>query len=165
MSAPAEVLGAGFLLAQLGRLAAQEWSSFLAATGVSQLEFAALVSLRRCGPLRQRQLAQEIGVDPRNAVALVSAMTQRRLVSAVPDPHDRRSKVLALAPTGAKLLAASADEVASRGARFLGALSAQDQRTLLELLTVLYQAHTPDRTTVSTDGLAAVPAPPTGVNG
>nr|WP_296071464.1 MarR family winged helix-turn-helix transcriptional regulator [uncultured Actinoplanes sp.] len=140
-AAPASALGPGFLLAQLGRLAQQRWTSWLAEAGLTQLELATLSALAQAGPARQRDAATMVGVDPRNAVATVARLVERGLVTATSSTRDERSKVLAVSPAGARRLEQLSGEVVARGTAFFEILSPQEYALLHRLLESLYAHH------------------------
>ena len=140
-AAPASGLGPGFLLAQLGRLAQQRWTAWLAEAGVTHLEFALLTALAQAGPARQRDAATMAGVDPRNAVATVGRLVERGLVTSTTNTRDERSKVLAITPAGARRLDELSSEVATRGTAFFEILTPDQYAVLHHLLESLYTQH------------------------
>lgn len=93
--------------------------------------------LQRHGEARLGQLSDLLAIDLSVTSRHVTHAVERGWVARVPDPHDRRSRLLRLTPAGAALLA-------ELGRRYTDALSAglaewpeEDVVRLVELLTRL----------------------------
>ena len=84
-------------------------------------------------PLSQRQLARRLQYDPSNITALADALEARGLVERRPDPSDRRFRLVALTPVGARLRSELSARLA-QPAEALAQLSAAEQGELLRLL-------------------------------
>ncbi|MFE2564825.1 MarR family winged helix-turn-helix transcriptional regulator [Streptomyces mirabilis] len=78
----------------------------MTADGFSLARTKVLQVLDRRGTVRQSVLAQELGQAPRSVTQSVEALEREGLVEWTADPHDGRSKLVRLAPEGAKALAA-----------------------------------------------------------
>ena len=90
----------GYLLGTVGSIAYQRWAEVLAELEVIPTQAKVLMALGEAGPLGQQRLAELVGVDPRNAVAVVESLVGAGLVSRAVDPSDRRRRVLALTAPG-----------------------------------------------------------------
>lgn len=84
-------------LARVGR----KWRARLDARvkhlGLTQARWIALLQLRRSGPLSQRDLAEQIGVEGPTLVRLLDGLQQRGLIERAATHEDRRVKTIHLA--------------------------------------------------------------------
>ncbi|MDQ6771836.1 MAG: MarR family transcriptional regulator [Candidatus Dormibacteraeota bacterium] len=62
------------------------------------------MALSGVGPMSQQELAELIGVDPRNLVGVIDLLQERRLLEREPDPTDRRRHAVKLTRSGRRLL-------------------------------------------------------------
>ena len=105
--------------------------------GLTQTQFAALAKLLEAGPCSQNQLGRLIFLDAATTKGVVDRLATRRLITALPDPHDRRRRAIALTKLG-RSVAARATRVARRITRdTLVPLSAAEQNSVLRLLKKL----------------------------
>ena len=95
--------------------------------------------------LAQSRLAEAMDVDRSTIVTVVHQLEARGLVVRAPSPHDRRSHALRLTPEGRRALVRMERLVARHEAEFASALSDEERRTLIELLTRLYARRAPRR--------------------
>jgi DNA-binding MarR family transcriptional regulator len=123
----------GFLL----RVAMQRHTSIFMSrmiAGLTQTQFAAIAKLHETGPCSQNQLGRLIFLDAATTKGVVDRLAARRLITALPDPHDRRRRAIALTKLG-RSVAARATLVARRITReTLVPLSAAEQKLVLRLL-------------------------------
>lgn len=133
--------GTGYLLAVAGAAARRHWVEGLAGHGVTPSQFKVVMSLREVESMSQGRLAEMIGVDPRNCVAIVDALVEAGLVLRAMDPTDRRRRELRLTEKG-RTLATTLDALnAEIEQALMRPLSAKDRSTLHRLLvTVLGSA-------------------------
>lgn len=82
-----------------------DMQSSLAADGLTPARTHLLWELGRTGPCPQRQLAQTLGVTPRNVTGLVDGLTGSGHVTREPHPSDRRASVVTLTPAGEEAVA------------------------------------------------------------
>ena len=68
-------------------------------------QFSLLMSLNRPKPAPVGQVAEFLAMDRTTLTAALKPLLRRKLVRIAADPRDRRSRLLALAPGGKKLLA------------------------------------------------------------
>ena len=132
--------GNWYLLYKAGQLARQRWNAMLAALNVSPAQYGALMAVAEAGRLGQHRLAELIGVDPRNAVPIVDALSEQGLVSREVDASDRRRRVLELTARGRVM----ADNLASVAAEIetdlLRPLAPDEQASLRRMLLALLDA-------------------------
>src|ERR1700736_6600805 len=126
----------GFLL----RVAMQRHTAIFMSrmiAGLTQMQFAALAKLHEAGPCSQNQLGRLIYLDAATAKGVGDRLAARRLITALPDPHDRRRRAIALTKLG-RSVAAKATQVARRITRAtLVPLTAAEQKSVLRLLKKL----------------------------
>lgn len=131
----------GFLIATLG---AESRRRFIQATSQWDISWhhqntlTALLGLSKHGFVSQRDVADFIGIDPRNAVAIIDNLEERALIERTPDPEDRRRHNLQLTPDGAALarkIQAASQELE---AAMFNCLMTEEQETLHKLLLKLH---------------------------
>lgn len=129
---------AGFLLARLGARAERQWSHELRTAELTQTEFTVLGVLASGETMRQSEVADRAGIDPRNVVPTVAGLVGRGLVSSGLDPTDGRAKLLRLSDEGARRLGELGARLAPARAAFFAPISADEYETLCALLGRLY---------------------------
>ena len=130
-----------YLLALAGSEARHLWADMLAQLQMSPSQFKVLQALAESGPLGQHQLADLIGIDPRNAVPLIDSLAERGLLARDVDPADRRRRVLTLTARGQKLAAKLASIAVEIEDDFLSPLTAAEQGSLRQMLLSLLRAY------------------------
>ena len=85
-------------------------------------------------PIRMGELAATLGVVPRSATGLVDALQESGLVERTVDPSNRRSVLVTLTDRGQDRQRAMSEARAAAGDGLFGALTADERRTLAELL-------------------------------
>jgi DNA-binding MarR family transcriptional regulator len=133
--------GNWYLLYKVGQLARQRWNAMLAQLNVSPTQYGALMALGEAGRLGQHQLAELIGVDPRNAVPIIDALADQGLVTREVDPADRRRRVLQLTARGRTVAANLASVAAQIETDLLRPLDPDDQASLHRMLLALLRAN------------------------
>jgi DNA-binding MarR family transcriptional regulator len=132
----------GFLLAAIGQESRRQWMEHVSRWDLGwphQSVLGALLTLGDEGAASQKRLSEFVGIDPRNLVALLDVLEQRRLVERIAKPRDRRTSGVKLTEAGASLareLRAAAVELERR---FFASLSQDEQHTLHQLLLKLYR--------------------------
>ncbi len=106
----------------------------LQAHGLSMWAYVVLSRLARGPADTQLALAQSIGHDKTRIIVLLDDLEAEGLITRVPDPTDRRARVVQLTSAGAARHAAAQADVRGMEDAMLGALSAAEQRTLLAVL-------------------------------
>jgi DNA-binding MarR family transcriptional regulator len=110
------------------------------------LSFGKVRALRRIAarPMRMRELAALIGVDPPNLTALIDDLERSGLVERRAHSTDRRVKVVVATPEGAAL-AQQAEEILERPPASLLELPADQLETLSQILDRVRRDQEPDR--------------------
>jgi MarR family transcriptional regulator, lower aerobic nicotinate degradation pathway regulator len=101
---------------------------------VSLPEFALLAALDEDGPASQRSLGQRLRKDPADMVRLVDAAESSGLVARSADPSDRRRRLVALTPAGARSLRSHFAAARDVQDEMLAALDRGERETLHALL-------------------------------
>ena len=73
--------GTGYLLAIAGAAARRRWVEMLARFDVTPSQFKVIMSLGELDHLGQRQLAEAVGIDPRNCVPIIDSLVGRNLLA------------------------------------------------------------------------------------
>ena len=116
------------LLTQRSRL-----PSVAAELELSPVQIQVLYVLAPDRPLAMGELARTLACDRSNVTGLIDRLESRRLVERRPAPGDRRVKVLALTPQGARLRAQLQQRLADPPAEFRR-LTPAEQRALRRIL-------------------------------
>ncbi|GAA5126327.1 MarR family winged helix-turn-helix transcriptional regulator [Haloechinothrix salitolerans] len=94
----------GFLLSRASGVVARSVNKALAPLGLRVRSYSVLLFACEWTPgITQRQLASVMGLDPSQIVALVDDLEQRDLVTRMPDPADRRNKLITATDEGYQL--------------------------------------------------------------
>ncbi|MFF3563950.1 MarR family winged helix-turn-helix transcriptional regulator [Streptomyces sp. NPDC002574] len=103
-----------------------------------------LAVVSRHGELRMSRLAELLDIDMSVTSRHVAHLAERGWIDRLPDPHDRRSRLLRLTPGGMDMLRAALDGVTASLADHLRDWSDQDVLELCRLLERLRTAFTAD---------------------
>jgi DNA-binding MarR family transcriptional regulator len=87
------------------RALARRFDEVLRPLGLTNGQFSLLMSLKRPQPPPMAAVASLLAMDRTTLTAALKPLERRGLVTVAPDPGDRRSRLLALKPKGATLLA------------------------------------------------------------
>jgi DNA-binding MarR family transcriptional regulator len=130
-------VGTAYLLAIAGAAAQRRWVETLSHLDVTPSQFKVVMALSEVGSLGQRQLAELVGIDPRNFVPIIDSLAERDLLSRAVDDRDRRRRVLRLTSKGQRL-AADLEAVNSElETTLLSPLTRTEQSSLRRMLTTL----------------------------
>jgi DNA-binding MarR family transcriptional regulator len=132
--------GTGYLLAIAGAAARRRWVDMLSRFDATPSQFKILMVLAEVDRLGQGQLAELVGIDPRNCVPIVDSLVERDLLSREIDETDRRRRVLRLTGKGRRL----ARELESVNAKIetdlLSSLTPKENAALRRMLTIIIAA-------------------------
>lgn len=103
------------------------------ATGLSPMEVHAVRALEAGQAVPTLALAQRIHCEPSNITTVVDRLVHGGLVERIPDPQDRRIRLVSLTAAGAAMRTRLDNCLASPPTP-IARLSAADQRTLRDLL-------------------------------
>src|SRR3954447_715013 len=149
-TAPASILDdhrsrPGLLLALLGQEAMRRLRAAHTAHNLKPRQFQVLGLLHDHGGLAQRELIQEMNVDPSILVTLLNPLEADGLVSRARDPADRRRHLVTLTAAGEKRLASASRAQKDTEQALFASLDDDQREQLRGLLLAL------------SDGLAADP--------
>jgi DNA-binding MarR family transcriptional regulator len=120
------------LLFELFRSLRPEFAALQAETGLNMAQIHLLKHLGEPGGQPMSQLAEQLFCDASYVTGLVDKLEAKGLVRRLPNPVDRRVKLIALTEAGTALR----NELEERSARpptFIEALSAEDKRALRDI--------------------------------
>jgi DNA-binding MarR family transcriptional regulator len=123
------------LIAQLARGTRRRVEQAVAPTGLRPRELLALQHLRERGPSAQPMLAELIGIDATNMVAVLNSLEDQGLIERRRDRADRRRAIIALSCGGEQLLADLDRAFLDLDEEILAALTHVERETLNALLS------------------------------
>ncbi len=129
--------GTGYLLAVAGAAMRRRWVEMLARFTVTPSQFKVIMSLAEVDSIGQRQLAELIGIDPRNCVPIVDSLAESGLLHREIDRKDRRRRVLRLTAKGQRLAKELESVNAEIEADLLSSLSPKEKAELRRILTTI----------------------------
>jgi DNA-binding MarR family transcriptional regulator len=89
-------------------------------------------------PIRtQAALAESIGADKTRIIPTLDKLQERRYIERIPDPDDRRARLLAITESGRSTKNAAQVDIQRGEERWLGQLSANDRSVFLRVLQQL----------------------------
>ena len=93
-------------------------------------------------PVRtQAALAQAIGADKTRLIPVLDELQDRGLIDRVPDPADRRARLLTLTRAGRRMRESIQKDIRENEERFLRVLSSAQRRAFLDGLQSLWEEH------------------------
>jgi DNA-binding MarR family transcriptional regulator len=145
MPTPRRPARIGFLLTQLGSLAAENFAAKTRELGITPPEAGVMRILSRQSGVNQRELADKLGVAQSRVVVLIDSLESAGLIIRARSATDRRSQVLQVTDSGRELLARLRTAAEAQEAELVEGLSAADRDRLYELLLKLGDARGLDR--------------------
>jgi DNA-binding MarR family transcriptional regulator len=124
----------GLLVAQVGRAATRRYKAALSPIGLKPRPTAALMQLRREGPISQQALAESLDIDPANLVAVLNQLEHEGLATRRRDPADRRRHVVEITKRGVKRLDQVERAIAEVEDALFSALDPDERLQLQQLL-------------------------------
>jgi DNA-binding MarR family transcriptional regulator len=131
----------GWLLAQCFRANLAALDHAVAAIPHAHRGFQALSGAAHCSARNQAELAKQLGVDRTVMVYLIDDLAKAGLVERLPDPADRRSKLIRATPAGVARLTATKAAIEEAEAELLRPLSPADQVGLRAMLRAIAAHH------------------------
>ena len=122
------------LIAQLARGTRRRIEQTVAPTGLRPRELVTLQHLQERGPSAQQSLAELLGVDATNLVAVLNNLEDAGLIDRRRDRADRRRAIIALSAEGERLLANLDRALAEIDDHVFAALTPAERDTLNDLL-------------------------------
>jgi len=102
-----------------------------------------LSAVAELGPVSQADLSRTLGIDPKDMVAVVNDLQQRRLVARTPDPADRRKNAITISAEGADCLRRTQRLGDEANDELTGPLSAAEREQLVGLLRRIVEPEEP----------------------
>lgn len=126
---------AGHLIRRLHQQSTQAFQAQMQAAGhdLTSVQFAALDAIAQQPGIDQASLAALIGFDRATMGGVLDRLEAKGLVQRTVSPQDRRARLLALSPAGARLLAEVRPVVEALQAEILAALNPAEQARFLAL--------------------------------
>jgi DNA-binding MarR family transcriptional regulator len=131
----------GFLIAVLGQESRRRFMAHVNRWDLGwphQSVLGALLSAGPDGTASQKRLSAYVHIDPRNLVAILDTLEERKLIERAPNPQDRRSYGIRLTQSGAHLARELRDTGAQLERDFFASLTQAEQDSLHQLLLKLY---------------------------
>lgn len=126
-----------FLLARASALAVQAANEALAPHDLRVRPYSVLALSAQGSPPTQRELAEQLRLDPSQIVALVDELEGRGLVRRTPHASDRRTRVVGITDAGAALLERAQPDVRRAEERRTATLTASQRRELTAMLRMI----------------------------
>ncbi|MBP1161923.1 MULTISPECIES: MarR family winged helix-turn-helix transcriptional regulator [Rhodococcus] len=130
-----------FLLSQLGMYATARFAERLSALELQPSDVGLLRLIATDPGMSQQALATKLGVVPSRVVALVDGLQAKGLVERQRSARDRRNYELHLSVGGRAVMAQMREIGEAHEADLVAALSAEERRTLGELLAKVATSH------------------------
>jgi DNA-binding MarR family transcriptional regulator len=123
-----------YLASHVGYLGRRHLVAVLTQHDLRLQHFAVLMALADFGSLAQHELAERLGLNRSHLVGYLDEIEDRGLVARTRDAADRRRQHVALTEAGTALVADLVPVVERANDELLAPLSADERRTLVELL-------------------------------
>lgn len=111
----------------------------MASDGLTPGQFGLMTLIGANPGVNQSRLAEAIGVDRSTMVTALNRLEKRDWISRSPSPSDRRAFAVTLTALGQSVLARSKRRVRAHEKRIAESLSANQHKSLMELLDLLSQ--------------------------
>jgi MarR family transcriptional regulator, transcriptional regulator for hemolysin len=131
-----QVVDVSFLLAHASHVLATRMTAAFAEIGITPREYCVLAHAM-CGQYTQIELATIADLDKTTMLNIMDYLERAGYAERTPSPSDRRARIIAVTPDGAKLVA-QGDQIADRvHGEVLDALPADQRDVLTSALTTL----------------------------
>jgi DNA-binding MarR family transcriptional regulator len=117
----------------------RRFAELMGSHGLATHHFGLLAALGEHRSLAQRELTRIIGVDPRNATAIMDELEKQGLITRRQDPQDRRRYKVTITPDGNKAVKQIRRDGARIEEEFFQTLDISERSMLHTLLVKLYQ--------------------------
>jgi len=106
------------------------------------MEFAVLVQIAIMDKPNKKELGQELLIENSTGVEITKRLAKKGVIAETPDPNDRRSALLTVTEKGKKILLKSYDLMSRLHTSFLDALSPEEKRQFVNMLSRVNHYHT-----------------------
>lgn len=124
----------GYLLGQANHSLYRQFDVRVRAAGLRSIEWRVLATLIGRDPLSIRELAHEVLGKQPTVTKLVQRMVRQGWLEVQADAHDQRRTLVALTPSGRRLVRPLVRQAQAHEAALLGALTAREIAALKRLL-------------------------------
>ena len=125
-----------YLVKQLEQAVRARLDEVLRPAAITPLQYTALTVLERHTDLSTAELARNSFVTDQSAADMVAVLEERGLLSRIPDPVDRRRRVLRLTERGQELLDRFRDDVTRLESRMVAPLTPAQAEDLRRYVTL-----------------------------
>ena len=125
-----------YLIKQLELAVRAQLDEVLRPLAITPLQYTALTVLERRSDLSTAELARNAFVTDQSAADMVAVLEERGLLLRLPDPVDRRRRVLRLTSAGQLLLDQTRGDVEAVETQMLAPLTANEATSLRRYVTV-----------------------------
>jgi len=122
-----------YLLNRAAQHARETVEAALAPLGLRRRHYAAMGAIHSAGELSQQELSNKIPIDEPRLVAVVDDLEARKLARRLPNPNDRRARLVTLTSKGLRLLDQAHEAIAEAERKSLSPLSTAEQKQLAAL--------------------------------
>lgn len=130
----------GYLLARLGQASAARFHAALAPEDLHPRHFGVMRILSAHPGITQQRLAEHTAIDASSMVAVIDELEAKNLAERRPHPEDRRARAIYLTPTATATLERLGKRAAELQRELFAGLTAEERKTLHELLLKLATA-------------------------
>ena len=134
MTRPGVEGASSLLIHQIARGTRRRVEQVVAPTGLRPRELLVLQHLRERGPSAQQMLAELLGIDATNLVAVLNSLEDADLIERTRDRADRRRAIIGLSRSGEQLLANMDRALRRVDDEILATLTPDERETLNYLL-------------------------------
>jgi DNA-binding MarR family transcriptional regulator len=127
----------GAMLELLARQVVAAEQPILAEHGLSMWGYIVLSALDHSPIRTQAALAEAIGADKTRIIPTLDELQERGYIERIPDPDDRRARLLAITASGRSIKNASQVDIQRGEEQWLGKLSGADRTVFLRVLQQL----------------------------
>lgn len=127
----------GFMLRKVLQKNTEIFNEVMSGFELTSMQFAILAKLDDIGTISQNHLGRHAAMDPATTFGVVGRLMKRGLIEQSADSSDARLTLLALSPRGRRLVAHMKERGAEVSERTMAALTAEEARTFLHLLSKL----------------------------
>jgi DNA-binding MarR family transcriptional regulator len=132
----------GYLMARLGQASSRLFQQALEPTGLHPRDFGVMNIVSQQPGITQQGLHTKAGIDPSSMVSIIDELERLGLAERRRNPEDRRARAIYLTAAGQDTLEELRRVAGKLQREFFGALTAEEQRTLGDLLRKLAAAQT-----------------------
>ena len=130
----------GELFARITQLLIAAERPMLDRHGLAMWPYVVLARLARSPASTQLELSRQIGYDKTRLIKILDDLGDVGLIERLPDPEDRRARIVTLTDAGRELVTAVRADIRAMESEFLGGLSERERHSLRRVLGALLDA-------------------------